>query len=161
MSCQSAYSLPTGCGKRWKEAACPQAESWLPNTLVILMLKRIAEQQEAIRIVLDSDRKSSRLISTSWQDFEVIDLTLEALGLLNDFTDALSVEKKIIVSAIHPLLTHLRSEILQDKDNDCSLTAQLKPIVKVNLESRYSDLSLSALLDVCSLMDLRFKTFSA
>ena len=36
------------------------------------MLQRITEQQEAIRVVLATDRKASHLIPT-WQDFEVVD----------------------------------------------------------------------------------------
>lgn len=42
------------------------------------MLKRIVEQQEAIRVVLSSDRKVSHLIPR-WQDFNVMDSLLAVL----------------------------------------------------------------------------------
>ena len=62
----------------------------------LAMLERITEQQEAIRIVLASDRKVSHLIPT-WQDFDVIDSIIAALGPLGELTDALSAEKNITI----------------------------------------------------------------
>ena len=104
------------------------------------MLERITEQQEAIRIVLASDRKVSHLIPT-WQDFDVIDSAIAALGPLGELTDALSAEKNNTISAVRPLLTCLSHEILMEKDADSSLTAEMKRVVRVDLESRYGDQS--------------------
>ena len=87
------------------------------------MLERITEQQEAIRIVLASDRKVSHLIPI-WQDFDVIDSIIAALGPLGDLdlSGALSAEKNITISAVCPLLTRLCNEILVEKDTDSSLS---------------------------------------
>ena len=113
----------------------------------LAMLERITEQQEAIRIVLASDRKVSHLIPT-WQDFDVVDSIIAALGPLGELTDALSAEKNIAISAVRPLLTRLCNEILVEKDTDSSLTAQMKRVVRVDLESRYGNSELSDLLDI-------------
>ena len=88
------------------------------------MLERITAQQEAIRIVLASDRKVSHLIPT-WQDFDVVDSVTAALGPLGELTDALSAEKNITISADGPLLTRLSQEILMERDTNSSLTVLL------------------------------------
>ena len=62
------------------------------------MLHRIVEQQEAIRLVLATDRRSSHLIST-WQDFDVMDSILAALAPLRDMTDLLSGESYYNISS--------------------------------------------------------------
>lgn len=113
----------------------------------LAMLERITEQQEAIRIVLASDRKVSHLIPT-WQDFDVDDSIIAAVGPLGELTDALSAEKNITILAVRPLLTRLCNEILVEKDTDSSLTAQMKWVVKVDFESRYGNSELSDLLDI-------------
>ena len=41
-------------------------------------MKRILEQQDAIRMVLGQDRKVSHLVPT-WQDFDVLESVLEAV----------------------------------------------------------------------------------
>ena len=43
------------------------------------MIERIIEQQDAIRVVLGQDWKVSHLIP-SWQDFDVLQSVLEAVG---------------------------------------------------------------------------------
>ena len=120
------------------------------------MLERTTEQQEAIRIVLASDRKVSHLIPT-WQDFDVIDSIIAALGPLGELTDALSAEKNITISAVRPLLTRLCNEILVERDTDSSLTAEMKRVIRVDLESRYGNSELSDLLDICTVLDPRFR----
>ena len=136
------HNLKADCVTRWGSS--------------LAMLERITEQQEAIRIVLASDRKVSHLIPT-WQDFDVIDSVIAALGPLGELTDALSAEKNITISAVRPLLTRLSQEILMEKDTDSSLTAQMKRVVRVDLESRYGNSELSNLLDICTFLDPRFR----
>lgn len=120
------------------------------------MLKRIIEQQEAIRIVLASDRKASHLIP-SWQDFDVMEAVVSALGPLGELTDALSAEKNVTVSVIRPLLDRITKEILMEKEGDCSLTAQMKRAIQIDLESRYTSSEVLKLLEICSFLDPRFK----
>ncbi len=149
-----------GTSKSWKkrDLASAQHERKLPLHKLkadcqtrwgssLSMLERIAEQQEAIRVVLATDRKASHLKPT-WQDFEVIDSVIEGLSPLGELTNALSAEKNITISAVRPLLTRLSREVLQEKDTDSSLTAQMKRVVRVDLESRYGDPALSTLLDI-------------
>ena len=77
---------------------------------------------------------------------------------MGELTDVLSAEKHITISAVSPLINHLTNEILKEGDGDTSLTAQMKCIIRVDLESRYLSLNLDIpLLDVSSFVDSRFK----
>ena len=63
------------------------------------MVERIVEQQDAIRLVLGKDRKTSHLVPT-WQDLDVLQSVLKAIKGFKDLTKLLSGEKRIICSAI-------------------------------------------------------------
>ena len=56
------------------------------------MIERIVEQQDAIRVVLGQDRKTSHLLPT-WQDLDVLQSILKAIEGFKDLTDLLSGEK--------------------------------------------------------------------
>ena len=85
------------------------------------MLKRIAEQQAAISVVLASDVRTSLLI-LNWQDCEVIVSIIVALDPLGELMDVLLAEKHITISTVSPLINHLTNEILKEADGDTSLT---------------------------------------
>ena len=70
------------------------------------MVSRILEQQKAIHKVLHDDRKSRHLMPT-WQDVDVLESLDSALGTLSDFTDMLSAENFVTVSAIIPVIHYI------------------------------------------------------
>ena len=76
-------------------------------------MQRIMEQQDVICMVSSQDRKVSHLVPT-WQDFDVLESVLEALKGFIDLTDLLLGEKRVICSAIKPLI-----EVINSK-NGCS-----------------------------------------
>jgi hypothetical protein len=123
------------------------------------MLHRIVEQQEAIRVVLATDRKSSHLIPT-WQDFDVMDSILAVLAPLRDMTDLLSGESHITISAVYPLIKHLSSTVLSHKDSDSALTKEVKTRVNDDLQRRYSGDETNQSISLCSVIDPRFKLSS-
>lgn len=123
----------------------------------IFMVKRIKEQIDAIRTVLSNDRKASHLVPT-WQDSDVIDSLIAAIEPLEEITDLLSGEKRVTSSAIKPLLKHLVSKVLIGQESDTTLTRQIKSVIKQDLQSRYEDEEISNFLDICSLLDPRFKS---
>ena len=90
----------------------------------------------------------------TWQDFDVMDSLIAALGPLAELTDALAVEKHVTICS---LLTRLSQEFLKKKVTDISLTAKMKRTVRVDLEDRYGDSQLSLLLDVWIHLDPRFQ----
>ena len=107
------------------------------------MVERVLEQIEAIRIVLGVDRSSSHLIPT-WQDCDVLQAVATTLKPLEEMTDALSAEKCPTISAVKPLLNHLSTEVLVDKENDVELT---KEKIRVDMEMRYVEPALDAGVD--------------
>ena len=74
------------------------------------MIKRILEQEPAIRQIFGLDRKCTHLIP-AWQDLEVLESIKTALDHLSDFTDVLSGEDYVTVYSVKLLLHHLTSEI--------------------------------------------------
>ena len=125
------------------------------------MIKRIVEQQDAIRVVLGQDRKTSHLLAT-WQDLDVLQSILKAIEGFKDLTDLLSGEKQITCSAIKPLIKVINDKIVIPQDNDSVLTLEIKGRIKADLESRCESSEISLLLDVCSFLDPRFKdTFNS
>ena len=120
------------------------------------MIKRIIEQQDAIRVVLGQDRKVSHLIP-SWQDFDVLQSVLEVVRGFKDLTDLLSGEKRVTCSAIKPLIEVVNDKIVTPNDDNTELTLEIKQCIKNNLESRYQNPEMNFLLDKCAFLDLRFK----
>ena len=53
---------------------------------------------------------------------------------LHDFTDSLAGEKKVTVSAIIPLLRHIKDTVLANKQGESSLTKEIKARIKSDLE---------------------------
>lgn len=99
------HSLISDCPTRWGSM-----ES---------MISRFLEQEEAVRAVLSSDRKTTHLIP-SWQDTEVLESISKALSPVAELTDLLSGEEHITISSIVPVLHNLISRILAKKDDDTS-----------------------------------------
>ena len=72
------------------------------------MVSRILEQQKAIHQVLQDDSKYRHLVPI-WQDTDVLESLEAALGTLSGFTDMLSAENFVTISAILPVVHHLVS----------------------------------------------------
>ena len=68
-----------------------------------LMINRILEQKDAIRQVLHADNKLCHLCLT-WQDIDVLESLQAAVTPLDNFTDSLSGEDSVTVSAIKAVL---------------------------------------------------------
>lgn len=137
------HTLVTNCPTRWGSNQ--------------KMVERILEQEDAIRQVLSKDKNSCHLVPT-WQDKEILSSVNNALSALKDFTDILSAEKHVTVSAIKPILNHLRNDILAIKDDDFELTKNIKSRILSYLEDKYDEPEINTLLDIAGLLDPRFKT---
>ena len=111
---------------------------------------------EAVRVILASDRKTFHLLLT-WQDYDVLHSISDALKPLKQMTDALSGEKCVTVSAVKPLLNYNTTDILLEKEGDSELTKEMKEVMKVNLEIRYSNPELSQLLELAPFLDPHVK----
>ena len=109
------------------------------------MVNRIMEQQEPIRIVLASNRRTAHLVTTS-QVMGVLESVEVVLSPLREFTDLLSDEKKVTVSAILPPLHYIQNTILANKPGESNLK---------DLESRYSE-EITHFLCVCTFLNPRF-----
>ena len=136
------HSLVTDCATCWGSQ--------------LRMIDRILEQEACIRQVLTVDRKNAHLIPT-WQDLDVLESMKAALGQLDDFTDMLSGEKKVTVSAIRPVLHILKTKVLKVCEDDTDLTETIKQRVLDYLLRKYDDPDIDELLNVCTYLDPRFK----
>ena len=66
-------------------------------------MKRLLEQEEAVRVALSTDRKTTHLLLT-WQDIDVLQSIHATLNPLRTLTDLLSGEKYVTVSAVLALV---------------------------------------------------------
>ena len=122
----------------------------------IEMVKRIVEQQDAVRVVLGQNRRVSHLVPT-WQDLDVLQSVLEALKGFDKLTDLLSGEKRVTCSAIKPLIKLIGDKYVFPEESDTELTLEIKSRIKDDIENRYSSSEINLLCDICSFLDPRFK----
>ncbi|XP_038162089.1 E3 SUMO-protein ligase ZBED1-like [Cyprinodon tularosa] len=87
------------------------------------MIERVLGQSKALCQVLSEDRKTRHLVPT-WQDTDVLESVNNALGPLQEFTDALSGEDYVSVSYLKPVLHLLRTATLAVTDQDTDLTKE-------------------------------------
>ncbi len=120
------------------------------------MIERVLEQEQAIRVVLTADRKASHHL-LSWQDLDVIKAINAALSPLAEFTDVLSGEKYVTVSALLPVIDLLQTSILVQKTSDVPLTNELRSSIMRDLLTRNQDHDIVRLLQTSSFLDPRFK----
>ena len=120
------------------------------------MIARILEQQQAICGVLAEDRGHWHCMPSP-HDFTVLEAVSSVLQPLQVFTDALSGEKNVTVSAIRPLLKHITDKLLVALDDDCNLVREIKDSVREDLLARYTDEEMTTLIDKSTILDPRFK----
>ena len=120
------------------------------------MISRIIEQQQPISAVLTEDRKNWHKMFTD-EEFKVIEALSAVLEPLSYLTDALSGEKTVTLSAIHPVMKHIIDVLTMHKDTDSRLTKEIKQNIKDDIIKRYDDDSIQQLLDKAAFLDPRFK----
>ena len=81
------------------------------------MISRILEQEEAIRRVLSSDRKTITF-NLTWQDKDVLESMDKVLSQLSSLTDILSGENYVTISSVLPMIELLNNTLLKDSDGD-------------------------------------------
>ena len=120
------------------------------------MIARILEQQQAICAVLAEDRKNWHRMPTD-NEFSTLEAVASVLEPLSHFTDALSGEKCVTVSAVRPLLSHIMDNCLHASPDDCAIVKEMKEIIGDKLQASYLHVETSRLLDKCSYLDPRFR----
>ena len=124
-------------------------------------MKRLLEQEEAVRVALSTDRKTTHLLPT-WQDIDVLQSIHATLNPLRTLTDLLSGEKYVTVSAVLPLVHLVENDILKEVESDTTLTRDIKRRICQDLHNRYTTAYLSEkslmILKAASFLDPRFKS---
>ena len=120
------------------------------------MVERLLEQEKAIRVVLSADRKASHFLPT-WQDIDVLTAINDALSPLAAFTDVMSGEKYVTGSAVIPIIDLLTTTVLTEKDEDKTLTNDIRKAIISDLSQRNTASDVVELLELASFLDPRFK----
>ena len=89
------------------------------------MVAQIVEQHQAICAVLAEDRKHWNKMPSE-NEFANLEDMLKVLEPLSKFTDALSGEKHVTISAVRPLLDHILKTIVDVKPSDRPIVKQMK-----------------------------------
>ena len=93
------------------------------------------------------------------QEFPALEIVAAALKPLSIFTDALSGEKHLTISAVWrlwPLLKHIVDEVLVVSSEDSALSKEMKDIILDKIQTYYVA-EVSDLLDKHLYLDPRFK----
>jgi len=120
------------------------------------MVARLLEQDEAVQIVLSSDRKTRHLVDT-WQDVHVWESLHKALSPLGNLTDFLYGDSHIKVSSIVPVLHDLAADVLKQLPDDTELTKAIKKKIIDYLNDEYAEPTIQAILHKATFLDPRFK----
>lgn len=119
------------------------------------MLQRLLEQEKPVCQVLGTDPKTAHL-KLRWQDTEVMEAVVAALGPVADFTDILSAEKRVTASCLRPLLNHLCTEALVEAEGDTTLKIDIQNKIKQYMNEKYEDESTREMINLASCLDPRF-----
>ena len=94
----------------------------------------------------------------TWQDCDVLQAIAAALKHLKVMIDVLSGKKYPTILAVKPLLNHLITEVLVDKEEDIELTKEMKERIRVDMKLRYAvDSDIDHLLQVACFLNPRLK----
>ncbi|XP_049450866.1 zinc finger BED domain-containing protein 4-like [Epinephelus fuscoguttatus] len=127
------HSLITECPTRWGSRQ--------------KMIGRVLEQSKVLSQVLSADKTTCHLVPTC-QDTDVLESINNALGPLQEFTDALSGEAYVSMSYLKPVLHLLRTSTLTESDEDSDLTKEIKSRALGYIEAKYGDPATQELLDI-------------
>lgn len=166
--CRKLVELFAHSWKKKRELSEAQVQLKLPNHSLVSdcitrwgskekMIGRILEQEKAIRQVVGTDRKTCHLVPT-WQDIDVLQSVHSAIKSLADFTDMLSGEDCVTLSALKAVLHILKNDVLVESSIDTTLTKDIKRRIVTYLDGKYSDIETSELMDVARFLDPRFIT---
>ena len=119
------------------------------------MVSQVLEQVPGIRQVLSADWKTSHLVPT-WEDIEELESMQKVMKPLADFTDMLSRETHVMLSALRPAPHILKNDVLAESESDTTLTADIKRHILVYLKAKYEESERSELLDGANFLHPRF-----
>jgi len=121
------------------------------------MVARVLEQEKAIQQVIGTDHKTSHLTPTQ-QDMDVLQSVHSAIKDLAEFTDMLSGEDRVTLSALKAVLYLLKNQVLVESTTDTTLTKDIKKHILTALDEKYSESKALELINLASFLDPRFIT---
>ena len=90
-------------------------------------------------------------------EFSTLEAVSSVLQPLSTFTDALSGEKNVTVSAILPLLQHILDKLLVVSCDDYPKAKDMKETIAGSLRAQYAKDTVRKLLSKCTFLDPRFR----
>lgn len=122
------------------------------------MLERILKQQQPICATLLEIKKKDLMPSDT--EITAMETFVEVMEPIVKITEAMGGQKWVTVSSVKPLLHQLSFKYLNIVPTDSKLKQQIKEAVMDNLSTRYTNESISDLLDKACFLDPRFKSLS-
>ncbi|XP_062404697.1 E3 SUMO-protein ligase ZBED1-like [Sardina pilchardus] len=164
-ACRSVVQGFNHSWKRRRELAKIQMEMNIPQHTLVQdvvtrwgstydMVSRFVEQHAAVAATLMADRNTRHLVLKGAY-ISTLEDTARVLKPLRAFTDSLSSETCISVSALKPVLLHLTEDILAMEDGDSNLVGSMKSAIKQDLLSRYLDPKIADLVIMTCALDPR------
>ena len=119
------------------------------------MVERIIEQQASICAAL-ADQKRLDLLPKD-AEFQILEELVTVLKPFKEVTHQVSAQVYVTISAIWPILHHLRVQALRVVSSDSLAIQAMKKEMKQNLDGRYKSESIIEMLDKACFVDPRFK----
>ena len=119
------------------------------------MISRIIEQQQAVCAVpIDDSKNWSKMLTD--QELNTTEIVVAILEPFSFLTDALSGEKNITLSAVHPVLKNILEKLTTPTDEDVRLAGEIKLAIPTDISNRYGNADVAMLLDKAAFLDPRF-----
>ena len=93
----------------------------------------------------------------SSQHGKIIDAINDALSPLAEFTDGMSCEQYVTISAVLPIVNLLNTSVLKETTSDKALTNELRSVIITDLTRRNQEDDVLHLLEIACFLDSRFK----
>lgn len=120
------------------------------------MVQLFISQQQAVCTTLAAERGVWHLMPKD-TNIVAMEQLFQLLDPLSKFTNSLSAETRVTLSAIKPILHHIICDVLEENEEDPSLTKPMKRAMRGDLNNQYTEKAKDVMHMAC-FIDPRFKT---
>nr|CAD7411969.1 unnamed protein product [Timema poppensis] len=124
-------------------------------TSTYVMMEQLILRKGFLQSLMDGNNKNDIMLNDP--EFHILEDLVTVLEPFKVTIMTLGDEKMPLISLVRPLLWQLTSSHLKIKDTDSDAARLFKECISANLSEKYSEPAVSALFEVATTLDPRFK----